>query len=143
MKYDLSDIVMGIEGLKKIWVMSGILVFLTVLILSTGLLSLLLFKPLKRISLMLNDPDLMESPPKEEEDEIESLSNRIKELIYKFKNLTASHRKLQEDISALKTEMKYKEKLEEINMELQNSLRELGSTNKALHLVSQETKKKT
>lgn len=49
---------------------------------------------------------------------------------------------MQEDIFALKTEMKYKDKLEEINRELQHSLKELESTNKALHLVSQETKKR-
>lgn len=142
MKYDLGDVIFGIKGLKRLWAMSGILVFITGLIVSTVLLSWLLFNPLKRVLLMLKDPELVGSPLKEKEDEIESLSCRIKELIHKFKNLTASHRRLQEDIFALKTEMKYKDKLEEINRELQHSLKELESTNKALHLVSQETKKR-
>lgn len=45
---------------------------------STVLLSWLLFNPLKRVLLMLNDPELVGSPLKEKEDEIESLSCRIK-----------------------------------------------------------------
>lgn len=118
-KYDLSEVIL-LNKIKWIWVMV-ILIIAIALFLGAVIVNRLVFYPLKKIFSLFDDPELRGFPVKEKNFEIKNLQGIITEL---------------------KTEIKYKEKLEKMNRELHHSLKELESTNKALHLVSQETKKR-
>ncbi len=142
MKYDLSEIIFDNKSLKRIGTTTNFIIFSGAFMAGTLIITWLIFNPLKKIISLLGDAEIMVGEDKPRDNEMEVLLRRIKLLIQKFKGIKADNKKLSDEISALKLEMKYKQQLEEVNRELQYNLKELESTNKALHLVTTETKKR-
>lgn len=142
MKYDLSEIIFGNKSLKRIGTTTNFIIFSGAFIASTLIITWLIFNPLKKIISLLEDPGIMAGEDKQRDNEMGVLLRRIKLLIQKFKGIKEDNKRLNDEISVLKTEIKYKQQLEEINRDLQYNLKELESTNKALHLVTTETKKR-
>lgn len=142
MKYDLSEIIFGKKSLKRVGTTTNFIIFSGAFIASTLIITWLIFNPLKKILFLLEDPGIMVGEDKQKDNEMEVLLRKIKLLIQKFNGIKEDNKKLNDEISVLKTEMKYKQQLEEVNRDLQYNLKELESTNKALHLVAAETKKR-
>jgi HD-GYP domain-containing protein (c-di-GMP phosphodiesterase class II) len=147
MKYELTRI-MESQDLKLNRILFSVIISFGILSIIGLILSRLIFNPINKINNLLqkskegcpSDSAVKSTVISQNKDEINILHRMSEYLLEQFKNLVELNRKLEKELSDLRTELKYMERVEEINRELQYKFKRLESTNRALEIFTQEAK---
>lgn len=138
LRYHMDELLSMRKKLNIRGASSIIAIFLIVSGVMLIIINLFIFRPVKGVFDLIEryEPERIDNKV----DIMEYLYQTVEHILEKLKALRNVNSRLETEISELKTELKYKKKLEEMNMEMQYTLKELESTNKALYLTMRETK---
>ena len=144
-KHDISRNFATMLSIKRLLVFSNIFIVLIISIILSLLVSQLVMKPLKNLLSTIHDiegGDLQATVKVITNDELGLIGESFNKMIAEINRLYNRNLGIERGLSRLKVELEHKNKVEELNSQLELKIKELETANKAITSLSREVKGK-
>lgn len=144
-KLDINRDLLVMLSVKRIFIVSGILTVLLISITLSALFSRLVMKPLENLLSAINDVESGNwnaTAKIESNDELGIISSSFNKMISEINNLYKKNINKEKELSKIKLKLEHKNRVEELNTQLEFKIKELETANKAISSLSREVKVK-
>ncbi len=144
-KLDINRDLLVMLSVKRIFIVSGILTVLLISITLSALFSRLVMKPLENLLSAINDVESGNwnaTAKIESNDELGIISSSFNRMISEINNLYKKNINKEKELSKIKLKLEHKNRVEELNTQLEFKIKELETANKAISSLSREVKVK-
>ncbi|MEW6109138.1 MAG: HD domain-containing phosphohydrolase [Nitrospirota bacterium] len=144
-KHDISRSFITMLSIKRLLIFSNITIVLIVSIILSFLFSHLVMKPLKNLLSTINDIEAgnMQATVKvTSDDEMGFIAKSFNKMIFEINKLYKKNLSKERELSRIKLELEHKNRVEELNSQLELKIKELETANRAISSLSKEVKDK-
>lgn len=143
--HDISRHISMFLSIKRLLIFSNIAIVLIVSMILSLLITRLVMKPLQRLLTTINDVEggnWQATVTVTSNDELGLIGRSFNKMVQEINNLYRKNIVKEREISRIKSDLEHKNKVEDLNTQLEFRLKELETANKAISSLSREVKSK-